>query len=315
MKKTPKDLLKPVRYGIEYGALRLLAAIIRAMPVDTASAVIGRIWRWVAPKTKRHARAIAHISAAYPEKTDAECDALVRDMWENLGRIMAESFHLDRLSRAEQRYSYDIAEAQEKIRASGGACVIVSLHTGNWEIAVKPALVSGIEVAGVYQAMTNPYADEYFRALRAPFYPGGLFAKGHDTARKLLAKARGGGAIAFLADLRDVRGVQVPFFGRMAYATPFPVTIARSLGVPLIAARTIRTDGVNFRFHAEVVDIPRDGDRKADIETGTAMVHQVFERWIREYPAQWMWIHKKWANGGAPIEDEAGSDGAAATSG
>lgn len=294
MRILPDKSLLKLRHGAEYGVLRALGALIRAMPVDTASAVVGRLWRWIAPRTRRHARALDHVAAAYPELSAAERERLVRDMWENLGRITGETFHLHRLARERDRYSYDIEEARAAIEAGSGGCVVVSMHSGNWEIAAEPGLAAGLETAGVYQALSNPLADRYLTALRAPFYPAGLFPKGHDTARRLLAHVRAGGAIAFLADLRDVRGVRVPFFGRPAWATPFPVMIARSTGVPLIACRVVRKDGVRFHFEAVPLEIPRDGDRKDDIAAGTALVHARFESWIREHPSQWMWIHRKW---------------------
>lgn len=268
------------------------------MPIDMASAVIGRIWRFIAPMTSRQARALEHVERAFPDMPIVEREALVRDMWENLGRIMAETFELDRLENDASRFEEDFAETADFVKKLQTGCVIVSLHSGNWEIIAQPGKALGMSTAGVYQALSNPLSDKYLTDLRSGLFPGGLHAKGHDTARKMLSHVRKGGAIAFLADHRDVRGIKVPFFGRMAYANPFPVMIARSCDVPVIAVRAIRTKGVHFRFEAEVVKIPRNGDRKQDIAEGTAMVHQIFERWIREYPSQWMWIHRKWADGG-----------------
>ncbi|WP_205470443.1 lipid A biosynthesis acyltransferase [Breoghania sp. L-A4] len=299
MSSSKAPLPQRLRYAAEYAALRLLGAAIRAMPLDMASSVIGWSWRTLAPLTGRHARALEHIGAAYPSMPQAERETLSRDMWENLGRIMAETFQLDRMIDSPGRYTYDLDGVADVLRDRTRGCVIVSLHTGNWEIVAQPAETFGLRTAGVYQALSNPLSDAWLTKLRAGLFPGGLYAKGHDTARRMLSHVRSGGAIAFLADHRDVRGIQVPFFGRPAYANPFPVMLARSCGVPVVAVRVIREGGVHFRFAGEIVEIPRDGDRREDIAAGTAMVHGVFERWIREYPAQWMWIHRKWANGAA----------------
>ncbi len=153
----------------------------------------------------------------------------------------------------------------------------------------------GLDTAGVYQALKNPYADAYLTALRERYFPAGLFSKGRSTARKLIHHVREGGAIAFLGDLRDVRSVEVPFFGHPAWATPFPVMVARTYGLRPIICRTIRKENAHFHFEARVLDIPRDGDSQDDIVEGTARIHAQFEEWIREYPHQWMWIHRKWA--------------------
>lgn len=284
-----------LRYGGEYALLRLVAGLIRLMPVDVASRVMGRAWRLIAPHTKRHAHALEHVALAFPDMAPEERERLVRAMWENLGRIAAETFQLDRLHAEPGRYTFDVEELRSFIAEHGGAAVVVSLHTGNWEIVAEPARYVGLETAGVYQALKNPYADAYVTRLRQRYFPGGLFAKSHSTARRLIQHVRGGGAIAFLADLRDIRGVTVPFFGHPATANPFPVMVARTYQVPLIICRTIRKDGARFHFEARVLDIPRDGERQADIVEGTARIHSVFEGWIREHPEQWMWIHRKWA--------------------
>ncbi len=283
-----------LRYACEYAVLRAVAATMRALPLETASRLMGWAWSRVAPLTKRHAHALENLERAYPDMSAAKRERVARGMWNNLGRVAAESFQLDRLYRDKHRYTLDVEDARTAGAQNGGACVLVSLHTGNWELVAQPAADVGLETAAVYQALKNPYADRYLSGLRHLFYPAGLYPKSHSTARKLVHHVRDGGAIAFLADQRDVRGVQVPFFGHPAWATPFPVMVARTYNVPLLVCRTIRRDGVNFQIEAKLLEIPRDGDRQADIREGTARVHEQFERWIREYPEQWMWIHRKW---------------------
>ena len=285
-----------LRYACEYAVLRAVAGVMRALPLELASRFMGATWRLIAPLTKRHAHALENLALAFPDMAPEERERIARAMWANLGRVAAESFQLDRLYRDRHRYTLDVEDARNCASQNSGACVLVSLHTGNWELVAQPAADVGLETAAVYQALKNPYADRYLAGLRHLFYPAGLYPKSHSTARKLVQHVRDGGAIAFLADQRDVRGVQVPFFGQPAWATPFPVMVARTYGVPLLVCRTIRREGVNFHIEAKTLDIPRDGDRHSDIQEGTARVHAQFERWIREYPEQWMWIHRKWAD-------------------
>ena len=136
--------------------------------------------------------------------------------------------------------------------------------------------------------------DDYVALVRRDRYPRGLFVKGADTGKKLLRIVRGGGAIALLADLRDRNGLSVPFFDRPAPSTTFPALLARGSDALLVAARVIRTRGVRFRIEAEILDIPRTADRNADIDAATHLTHRLFEKWVREYPEQWMWAHRRW---------------------
>ncbi len=286
------SLLERLRFRAEWLGLKAVIVLVRLLPLDTASALSGRIWRAVAPFNQRHRRAIANLRAAFPEKSEKECDRIARAMWENLGQVMAETLQLDRLARLPERFVYDTAEAKDAIGTGGS--VVVTLHSGNWELSALAALEAGHGPAGVYQALRNPLSDAELHRLRSPLYPAGLLPKGHETARRLLSAAKSGGMAAFVGDLRDVRGIRVPFFGRPAWANPFPASVARSARVPLIACRVIREGGVRFRLHACVVDYPVTADRRADIAVATERLHAVFECWIREYPEQWMWIHRKW---------------------
>ncbi len=292
-RKNPVNSIgKSIQYRVEWLGLKAVLMLFRLMPLDTASWLSGAIWRRVAPFNSRHKRALDNLHAAFPEKTRAECEAIARDMWENLGRVMAETLLLDRLVRDESRFTYDVEAARTAI--DGGGSVIVSMHSGNWEVCALGGIHAGHQPAGVYQAMKNPLSDEEIHRLRAPLYPSGLFSKGHDTARRLLAIVRQGGMCAFLADLRDLRGIQVPFFGRPAHATSFPATIARANKVPLIVCRVVRCEGAQFRIEAKPVAYKITTDKSTDVAAATVAYHRQFEEWIREDPGQWMWILRKW---------------------
>lgn len=281
-----------LRYLAEHAAMVAAFRLLRLLPPDTASWAMGKAWRGIAPFNSRHRRALANIERALPGLAPADRERVIRDMWENLGRIAAETLQLDRILADTGRFDFDIDAARDAVGERGA--VVVSMHSGNWEITAMGARAAGWKTAGVYQALKNPMTDEILRDLRSPLYPGGLFSKGHETARRLLVLARSGARVAMLADLQDRRGAVIPFFGREAYATLYPATIARAADVPLVACRVVRLPANRFRIEARLVDMPRTGDRKADALEATRRYHALFEEWIREHPAQWMWIMRKW---------------------
>lgn len=282
-----------LRYLGEYLAFRLLAGLVRALPVETASNLSAALWRLVAPRLSRHRRALGHLALAFPEMSEAERDAVARDMWDMLGRTFAEAFHLDQIV-AEGRITHASQALYDEMAAKPGGKIFVSLHSGNWELAAAGGERAGLKVAGVYQEIKNPYVDAYVTRLRAPFYPGGLYGKAPETATTLMRYARRGGAVAILADLRDRNGVAVDYFGRPAPSTIFPALLARSLDLPLYAVHVVRLPNVRFRIEVSELAIPRDGDRKADVAAATQAIQSRFETWVRENPSQWMWAHRRW---------------------
>ncbi|MBN9670590.1 lysophospholipid acyltransferase family protein [Roseibium aggregatum] len=295
-RKAPRRL--EFQNRIEGIALNAAIRVFRLIPVATASFLMGKAWRLFGPFNARHRRALQHVEMALPEKTAAERDAIVRDMWENLGRVAAETFHIDRLLDQDRRFESVADERMFDILKEKNGCILVSFHSGNWELCVQPLVGLGYEITGIYQALRNPEADKALTNLRKDLYKGGLLSKGHSTARKILTTLKNGGIVAMMGDLRETRGIQVPFFGKMAYANPVPASLARTCNVPIVLGRVVRKKGVNFRIEGHVVSVPVTEDRQADILAATEDIHRIFEGWIRDCPEQWMWIHKKWAKPG-----------------
>ena len=289
---APPPLSRRLSWRLEYVALRLVAALLRALGLDRASAFMGWCWRRLAPFNSRHLRAERHMALALPELTAAERAAILGDMWENLGRTAAETILLPDLLAEPERITC-VVPPEELEKARAGA-VFVSLHTGNWEVVSLPLRQVGIETKALYKPLSNPLVEDWLKERRAPLYPGGLIGRQHGIAVKLRSIARAGSVLAIIADQTDRTAIAVDFFGRPARAMPFPAILARRLGLPLFVGRTVRTEGARFRIEGRWLEVPKTADAEADVAALTRSVHEVWEGWIRQHPGQWMWAHRKW---------------------
>jgi KDO2-lipid IV(A) lauroyltransferase len=276
----------------EYLGFRVVAWLLTAMPLATASGLMGALWRAVAPRLKRHRRALAHLALAFPEKSAEERERLAREMWEHLGRTFAEFFHIEQIF-ADGRITMESSEKLAMVQ-QGGPYVVCAMHMGNWELLAGVSDRLARPLAGVYQPLTNRKVDAEILKLREPLYPLGLFSRSPATLRRLMKIAKDGGSLGFMSDLREGKGVAVPFFGRPAHSNTAPALIARVFGLKLYAARVIRQPGVRFTVRVEPVEVPVTDDRDADIALATANIHARFEEFLREAPAQWMWAHRRW---------------------
>ncbi|HEV2571811.1 MAG TPA: hypothetical protein VGU72_08745 [Beijerinckiaceae bacterium] len=279
------------KHRIEYACFRAMVALVRALPLETASNAMGWGWRMFAPWSSRHRRALANLQAALPEKTEAEREAIVRAMWDNLGRVFAEAFHLKTIM---DEGRLELESKFSDLLPADRCFIACAPHLGNWELGSASLVVTGANTAGVFQRIKNPLIDAYVYRLRAPFYPGGLIAKHESAARKLLQHARHGGAITTMVDLRDNFGLPVPFFGRPAPSSPFPAIAARRLGIPLFAGWVVRLPGVRFRAGLIRIEVPVTDDIDADVAAATANLHRAIENAVRAHPEQWMWAHRRW---------------------
>lgn len=284
---------KTLQYRLEYLGFRLAGAFLTALPLESASAFSGWLWRMIAPRLHRHRRALANLAAAFPLATLAEREKIATDMWDNLGRTFAEAFHLAGIA-AGDRILVEQPDIVEALARSGKGCVFCAGHLANWEVLVMPMLRIGIAPAGVYQKVKNPLIDANIRQTRAFLYTGGLYPKDRASARALTRHAKAGGAAVLLADLRDWTGIKVPFFNRAAPTTPFPATLARLLDIPLVVATLVRLPGVRFSIRLEQIMIARSDDRDADILAATSAVQARLEQAVRAHPGQWMWGHRRW---------------------
>lgn len=279
---------------LEALGFKLVMGLMRSMSLETASRFSASLWRALAPKLYRHKRAMSHLALAFPDKSEAECRAIALEMWSTLGATFAESFHLDQIAREPERMHISASEPAAKAMADHHGLVMVSLHMGNWEINALAARHQGLKLAGVYQRIKNPLVDEMIRALRVDFYPKGLFSKGHEAVKGLMRVVSEGDTVALLADVREARGLAVPYFGRLAPSNPFPALLARGRKLPLVAARVIRQSPGRYSIHCELIDVPQTDNREADILAATANIQAQFEAWVRETPGQWMWGHRRW---------------------
>lgn len=284
------------RYLAEYAAFRLAGAVFGLLPVDAASAFGGSILRLVGRfSRKRNARARANLAAAFPDWSNEQVAAATADMWENLGRVFAESFHLDRLARGD-RFTYSHSDTFARLGQSRRGDIVCASHAGNWEAAViaLTTIRPDLNVASIYRHLNNPKVDAYVSNLRKRFYSGGLFVKSASAPRFLMRHAKAGGTLAMLADLREFKGPSVPFFGRAAPSSAFPALAAVTLDAKLYAGHVERIGGARFKIDLVEIPVARSGDREADILTTTAALHAEFERQIRRRPEQWMWSHRRW---------------------
>ena len=297
-------ITRDLRYRLEYALLRLVVGAVRLFPLDTASWLSGRVWRLLAPHGRRHRRALGNLARAFPEMSEAERERIARAMWENLGKVMAETMQLDRILAEPERIENASERVLARYRGRAGAIIGVTLHMGNWELAAWPLTAIGARPAAIYRLVKNPYVDRYLREQRRDLYPGGLLAKGkahgsneegRRTARQIMDYVRRGGRLGIVADLYDKKGVPVPFFGHPARSTPVPAMLARRTGARIFVARCLRVGGgVRFRIEAEEIRVPRSRNQGDDIRWITAEIQRRFETWVRETPEQWMWSNRKW---------------------
>lgn len=285
------------RVEVWFGALAL--GVISLLPLDWSSALGGALARWIGPHLGISKRARINLRAAMPELNDAEIEAIVGGMWDNLGRVAFEYPHLSKIKvfAGDGRVLVRGLDNLERSLAANRRVILFSGHLANWEIAALAGGQFGIDIAQVYRAANNPLADRMLARLRGN--QGELIPKGAVASRRAVAALRRGGHLSLLADQKLNDGIAVPFFGRDAMTAPAPAALALRFDCDVLPVRVERLvegpGGAHFRLTVyPPLPHPRSGDRDADVLTMMTAVNQTLEGWIRERPAQWFWLHRRW---------------------
>lgn len=298
-----RRLQRRLRHLGEATAFFAFVAFFRALGLDAASAVGGFLGRTIFYHTPLTRRARENLKHAFPEKSDAERERIVRDMWDNLGRVAAEYAHLDKMSilgRAariveECGYGGSATPMVTAAAGSGKGVIFFSGHFANWEVMPFIAVQLGLEGGEVYRPPNNPYIDRWLVDQRSRHGPKEQIAKGPRGTRRIFSLLRRGQTICLLADQKTNEGVPATFFGREAMTTPAPAALALKLGSVLVPARLERVRGANFRyrFYSPLVATPT-GDHPNDVLQLTQRITDAIEAMVREQPSQWLWIHRRW---------------------
>ncbi len=288
---------RPVKlvHHIELAAMRGLIALLRATSVDHASALVGKFLRIIGPLIRPVSkRAEKNLAKIYPDWSNAELSAVMRDLWENLGRTSGEFAHLDKLTSA-GRLEISGAEHLEHIKSSGKPVIFVTGHFANWELTPVALQAAGVNYGFVYRPANNPLTDEFIINHRATVMSRHQIPKGGRGGRALVKSFEESRSVLMLVDQKLNTGISVPFMGKPAMTAPAAARLSLKYDVPLVYLSLERLNGVQFRMtaHAPIAFSPT-GNSSDDIYALTMQVNELLEKDIRARPAQWLWFHRRW---------------------
>lgn len=286
-----KGGIKTVRHVIETMAAYLAFGFFKMLPPESASALGGAILRRLGMRLGATRTARENITRAFPDKNAVEIESLLLDMWENLGRVIAEYPHLKSICE-----TLEIVGGEHAVEE--GAGIFIGGHIANWEVGTPGAAKLGIPMALVYRKPNNPWVDGLLRRARG-IAASDHIAKGAAGARGIVSVLRQGGKVGMLVDQRLGEGLPIPFFGQPAFTAPAPAMFALKFGVPLYPVRIERLKGCRFRMTIFPSLAVRSTDgRDADIARVLTEINALLESWIRENPAHWLWTHRRWEKRG-----------------
>lgn len=303
MSGDPRPPLQRLRHFAEAAALRASFTASRGLGMDRASAAGGALLRAAGPLTPLHRRAARHLSAVFPNMAPERRRAILRDMWENVGRYAFEWPHLPRLDPFDPasgplpdgspRFLIEGREHLDRIRASGRSAVLAGAHIANWEAGLLVCVRAGLPMTVVYRDAKNPASERLIQRIR-----GGdaVYVRKKLAGRHLLQAVRENRCIGVLNDQKLIEGIRVPFLGLPAGTAAPAAAIALRRSLPVVPVQVKRRGGAGFQVLVEPplaepdASLPR-GER---LRLLLAALNDRYSAWIRERPGEWLWMHRRW---------------------
>jgi Kdo2-lipid IVA lauroyltransferase/acyltransferase len=302
-KARVRDAAKPMTEAA-VGALTVaLLRTTRYFDPDKTADLFGRVTRLIGRRLREDRIGRDNLKAAFPEKSPEEIETILAGVWDNLGRIGAEFAHLDRIwdydpdhPERNSRIEFDARTKQlfDLLRDDGKPALVFASHLGNWELPAIAAVAHGLDAAILYRRPNSASANRVIEDMRE-VKMGTLIPAGRDAPLRMAEALQNGQHVAMLVDQYLTGGVEVTFFGRKTRANPMLARLRRQVDCPIHGVRIVRLPG--HRFHAELSEeVPpvRDASGQIDVQGTMQAITSVVEGWIREYPDQWLWLHRRW---------------------
>ena len=288
-----------MRHRLEYALVWLLVRSLQALPRPVARSAgigLGYLVYLVHPRLRKVG--MRNLEIALPELHKAQRRKIIRKVFAGLGRQLAEFCRFPKytLKNISEVIIYDGIENFEAARARGKGVLFLTSHLGGWEISSFMHSLHGHAMHIVARSLDNPYVDRLVTKYRT-LHGNQIFDK-DDYARGLLGALRNGETVGILMDtnMTPPQGIFADFFGTPACTASGLARVALKTDAAVLPGFAIWDWNLRkYRLHmAPALELMRSGDNEADIAANTALFNRVIESFVRKYPEQWLWVHRRW---------------------
>jgi KDO2-lipid IV(A) lauroyltransferase len=288
-----------MRHRIEYLPVWIVVKLFGLMPRPLARACgifLGQFVYFLHGRLRRVG--FRNLQMAFPQMSERQRRHIIHGVFTTLGRQLADFCQFPSYTRENisSLAIYEGFEAYDAANARGKGVLFLTAHLGGWEIGSFAHSLFGNPLNVVVRALDNPYLDEMVDRYRT-LHGNRTFEK-QDFARGLLAAMKKGETVGLLMDqnMTPPQGVFVNFFGIPACTASGLARVALHTDAAVVPAFTI-WDSVLRRYRVRfdpALTLIRTGDAERDVIENTALFTKVIEDYVRQYPDQWLWVHKRW---------------------
>ncbi|HEV2214488.1 MAG TPA: lysophospholipid acyltransferase family protein [Terracidiphilus sp.] len=288
-----------MRETIEYWLVRTVVAILGRMPKWLArlkAGLLALLVYWALGRLRRVG--LRNLALALPDLPLAERKHILRGVYRHLGWQLVEFCRMARYT-PENTRNWIRTQGLEHYQAAlarGKGVLILTGHLGAWELSSFYHSLMGYPMGMVIRRLDNRPLDAWVNGIRC-MHGNRVLHKG-DFARGLLKAMHEGNAVGILMDtnMTPPQGVFAKFFGLEACTASGLARVALKSGAAVLPGFMVwEADEGRYVLHfGPELEFSRSGDAEQDVLAATALCNQTIESWVRRYPDQWLWIHRRW---------------------
>lgn len=244
-------------------------------------------------------RSYEHLRIAFGKDiTKKKMASIVRQNFNNLGKGLIEVLNLQHLKdeQIDALVSVEGEEYLQEAQAAGLGTILITGHIGNWELMAAVLSQHGFRLHVIAAPLYDPNIDDWIVTLRSKFNVETISRGSPSASRKILGVLRKKEILGLLID-QDTRvdGVFVNFFNKKAHTPSGAAQLALRSNAATMMCFVTRLPGGRHRVTIEKpMKLFRSGDKEKDIEVNTAMFTARIEEVVKQYPEQWVWMHRRW---------------------
>ena len=283
-----------LKYFIQFLGISFLFLIYKLLGLKLSSVLSGKILTILGPLFRSNTTSYSNLSKAFPKKTNDEKKKIIKSMWNNYGKILAEYMYIKKFRTSRSFSEKIIVENQkelELIKKNSKPVIFVSGHFNNFELMAMHIEKSGIDLAAVYRPLNNKFLNPIMEKIRKRYICNKQIKKGVSGTKTLLKNFKNGTSIALMIDQRVSEGIYSNFFNQKALTTTIPAQFVKKFDAQVVPIYIERVK--NNEFKLQIYKAIQFAENET-FESITLSLNKILEEMIIKNPEQWIWTHNRW---------------------
>ena len=282
-----------IKYFFEYIFIVFLFLIFKIFGLKFSSFIGGKILNILGPFFRSKKLIKSNILKALPNANQKEMNVIIKNMWNNYGRILAEYMFMKdfRNSKLNTHLKIDGQEILENIKKNKEKVIFISGHFNNFELMAMQIEKSGINVSAVYRPLNNIFLNKIMEDIRKNYICKNQIKKGKRGMRELLSSFKLGNSVALMIDQRVSEGIRSQFFGEDALTTTIPAQFVKKFNCKIVPIYIERINSLDFLMK---INKPIQFNTNDSTQKITKDLNSWMEQMILNNPSQWIWTHNRW---------------------